>query len=340
MDRKTGGATVAVDQAFRYQVVNPMTDTRAVAVVFNTDPRWFSFFRPRDELVLVDEVNFWRPIAQDTFRALHPGEPLFFRLKAPAAAIAGFGFFALEHRLPIDTAWLVFGRKNGDPTEDRFQARIHEYRQRIGRDHEALSCLVLRDAVFLPSSDWMDWRMSEGWSPRVQSYKNYDLHSGAGEKLRQLLRRRHPDPVPDFDDGFTVLAMDPQDSPTSLVAQRIGQGTFRVRLFKAYGGQCAVTGEHALPVLDAAHIQPYLGPGSNHIQNGLLLRTDVHRLYDAGYVTVTPEFRVEVSNRLRDEFDNGKVYYEMAGRRISVPADWRDRPSTAALEWHAANVFR
>ena len=55
------------------------------------------------------------------------------------------------------------------------------------------------------------------------------------------------------------------------IAEREGQGAFRVRLLRAYEGRCAITGEHTEPVLDAAHIQPYLGPGSNHIQNGLLL---------------------------------------------------------------------
>src|SRR5690606_21725288 len=54
------------------------------------------------------------------------------------------------------------------------------------------------------------------------------------------------------------------------VAQE-GQGAFRLRLLQAYEGQCAITGEHTHPVLDAAHIQPYLGPTSNHVQNGILL---------------------------------------------------------------------
>ena len=89
-----------------------------------------------------------------------------------------------------------------------------------------------------------------------------------------------------------------------------------------------MTGENAVPVLEAAHIQPYMGPASNHLQNGLVLRSDLHRLYDAGYVTVTPDLRLEVSGRLREEFENGKAYYEMAGRPVRPPATgW---PSPAA----------
>jgi predicted restriction endonuclease len=95
-----------------------------------------------------------------------------------------------------------------------------------------------------------------------------------------------------------------------------------------------------VPVLDAAHIQPYLGLASNHLQNGLLLRSDLHRLYDLGYVTVTPSLRLEVSSRLRSEFDNGKVYYSMDGHPVQVPERPSERPSRAALEWHAEHIFR
>jgi putative restriction endonuclease len=84
-----------------------------------------------------------------------------------------------------------------------------------------------------------------------------------------------------------------------------------------------------------------LGPASNHIQNGLSLRADIHRLYDAGYVTVTPDYRFEVSARLRHDFDNGQVYYEMEGRPLAVvPSELTKRPSRVALEWHASSVFR
>jgi putative restriction endonuclease len=79
---------------------------------------------------------------------------------------------------------------------------------------------------------------------------------------------------------------------------------------------------------------------SNHIQNGLLLRSDLHRLYDLGYLTVTPELRLEVSGRLKSEFDNGKLYYNMAGAPVQVPVHAAIRPSRAALEWYADRVFR
>lgn len=311
------------------------------AVVANTDLRWFEHFRPADELRVIDEVNFWRPAAQGEFRALIPGEPLFFRLKSPINAIAGFGFLAVQTRLSVAMAWEFFGEKNGDPTQARFEDRINGYRRRLNRPVEdPLSCLVLRDAVFLPSSAWRSWQADEGWQRNVVAYKGYDLTTGPGQLLDSLLRQSHPNAVPDLLPDFTPLESDARLYREAVSVQREGQGTFRLRLLRAYHEQCAVTGEHAVPVLEAAHIQSYLGPASNHPQNGLILRSDLHRLYDAGYVTVTPDLRLEVSPRLREEYENGKAYYAMAGRQVRVPSDLRLAPSRDALLWHAEKVFR
>ena len=309
------------------------------AVVAPTDERWFSYFRPSDELTGVDEVNFWRPSAQDEFRALRSGEPFFFRLKAPHNAIAGFGFFALSSRMPVQLAWEIFGDRNGDAMRADFERRIREYRLRSGRAAGAqLACIVLREAVFLPRSRWLPWGRDQGWHPNLVSYKGYDLATD-GRSLEALLRSTHPEPVLDLQPSFELLEQDARHHVDAVRVDRRGQGTFRLRLLSAYDQQCAVTGEHAIPVLEAAHIQPYLGPASNHPQNGIVLRSDLHRLYDTGYVTVTPDLRLDVSSRLRDEFENGKHYYEMAGRRIHVPRDRRLVPSSQALEWHADNVF-
>ena len=82
-----------------------------------------------------------------------------------------------------------------------------------------------------------------------------------------------------------------------LVRPRLGQGTFRVVVTDAYTRACAVTGEHSLPALEAAHIRPYSHGGVHEVSNGLLLRSDIHRLFDRGYVTVTKDLRFEVRQR-------------------------------------------
>ncbi|MGH6954824.1 MAG: HNH endonuclease [Alphaproteobacteria bacterium] len=107
----------------------------------------------------------------------------------------------------------------------------------------------------------------------------------------------------------------------------------------AYRRQCSVTGERALPVLDAAHIRPYANGGDHAVQNGLLLRSDVHTLFDRGYVTVTPAYRLEVSKRIKDEFDNGKHYYAFHGKELILPRDHLQMPAKHELEWHNNNTF-
>lgn len=100
-----------------------------------------------------------------------------------------------------------------------------------------------------------------------------------------------------------------------------------------------MTGEKALPVLDAVHIRPVTEGGQHRLDNGLLLRTDVHRLFDTGYVTVTPDGRFLVSHRLKDDFDNGEPYMPFHGQRIWMPGDPGSQPSREGLEWHSDTVF-
>jgi len=102
----------------------------------------------------------------------------------------------------------------------------------------------------------------------------------------------------------------------------------------AYERACAITGEHSLPALDAAHIRPFEEGGPHAVANGLFLRADVHRLFDQGYISVTPDLRVEVSDRLRHDFRNGRSYYPYHGQPLHLPHDPREQPSRTFLEWH------
>jgi putative restriction endonuclease len=119
------------------------------------------------------------------------------------------------------------------------------------------------------------------------------------------------------------------------VRDRVGQAVFRQKVLAAYGHRCCVTGESSLEVLDTAHIQPYVNSRSNHIQNGLALRTDLHKLFDAGLVTIDDDYRLVVSNRLKS-----KAYGAYHGQEVLVPDGVSHKPSKKALEVHRAIVFR
>ena len=119
-----------------------------------------------------------------------------------------------------------------------------------------------------------------------------------------------------------------------LVRPRLGQGGFRVSVIQAYERRCVVTGEKTLPALEAAHIQSVKDKGTHETSNGLLLRRDLHALFDQHYLTITPDKTLIVSKRIREEFENGREYYALHGRRVRDPLSTEDYPSVEALRRH------
>jgi putative restriction endonuclease len=147
----------------------------------------------------------------------------------------------------------------------------------------------------------------------------------------------------DLREGDSLVAEAPAANlyGTYLSKVRVGQGSFRLLITDAYRRRCAVSGERTVPVLEAAHIKPYAESGPHAIANGLLLRSDIHRLFDRGYITVAEDYSVEVSKRIKEEYENGRDYYRYHGQKLIVlPEDVPERPGGGYLTWHNENVFR
>lgn len=123
---------------------------------------------------------------------------------------------------------------------------------------------------------------------------------------------------------------DERDRRLVEMAVREGQDHFRSALMEAYGSRCAITSYHAQETLDAAHIYPYTGPATNHVTNGLLLRNDIHRLYDRGAIAVHESSR----NVLVKPHLMVTEYGDLAQRRLRLPREPEHHPSTAALRSH------
>lgn len=301
--------------------------------VFPTDFDWYTRLSATGPH---DEVNFWRPSIKP-FKILRPGEPLFFKLKAPHNAVAGFGWFQHWSPLPDWMAWDSFGTGNGTADFADLSKRLGAIRRRnsMERSHVEIGCIILARPVFFPRDLWVPQPVD--WRPQTVSGKRYSLDAGVGLRLFQACMERAAV-------GEQARQLETVDLPAlrgkpALIQPRLGQGTFRVAVTDAYDRACAVTREHSLPVLDAAHIIPFAEGGHHDVSNGVLLRTDIHRLFDRGYVTVDTDHRLVVSRRLEDHYDNGKVYYAMNGQRLSVPTPSALRPDAAALHWHQNNVF-
>ena len=120
------------------------------------------------------------------------------------------------------------------------------------------------------------------------------------------------------------------------IVRRQGQGPFRIELLNAYGGQCAVTGAVALETLEAAHIMPYRGPQTNHVTNGILLRADIHTLFDLGLLRISDSYEISVDAIIKDP-----MYRQFHGRQLRIPTDTALQPSVQALQAHrTANPVR
>lgn len=296
----------------------------------NTDFQWYDFLQRQPNL---EEVNFWQPSGNRDFHAIPPGAPFFFRLKAPHNAIAGFGYLSRHEIAPSSVAWDSFGLANGAPDLSTMRRRIAKYR-RVPEGHEdyEIGCLMILRPVFFPESAWV--REPAGWSPNIVQGKTIDLASSEGARILSECVSRSGRPA-----GIEAAGSSARFGTPQTILPRLGQASFRIAVMQAYKRACAVTTEHSLPTLDAAHIKSYSDGGEHLVSNGLLLRSDIHRLFDKGYVTVTQDLRFEVSRRLREDFQNGKSYYSLQGSAIQTPSGVADKPDAAMLSWHNQNRF-
>lgn len=310
-----------------------------------TDKDWFDFLTARSVRGVVDEVNFWLPNPWGgRFGALTTGQPLLFKLKSPHNVVAGGGFFSHYTDLPISLAWDAFGPKNGAATLEEVRARIGRLRKETPRPWEdyTIGCILLAEPFFWDRADWIP--QPPDWKPQIVRGKGYDLREEPGRSLwaqvtDRLLVRRSPratgrEPEPELPGLFGGRGDPTEHRP------RIGQGIFTSLVRDHYERTCAISRERALPALEAAHIRPFSLEKAHDVQNGLLLRSDIHKLFDAGYLTVTPELRVEASRSMREDFNDGESYLKLHGRRVLVPGRPDARPDPERLGWHNDYRYR
>ena len=308
-----------------------------VGTVAVTDEGWYEHLRARPELT---EVNFWRPSAHRTFRAPE-FSPFLFKLRAPHYAVCGFAYFARYSALPNWLAWEAFGEANGVSSRPEMESRLTAIRERIRFRGEGTSeyigCTLLVQPVFFPPEAWV--HQPDDWKIRTQTDKKYDLSAGEGRRVWEECLAVAAELRTSAIRARLGAEERARYGEPMLVRPRLGQRTFRIGVTDAYARACAVSGEHSLPALDAGHIMPFNEGGPHEISNGLLLRADLHRLFDKGYVTVDQNLKLVVSNRLRTEYQNGKTYYPFHGRDLRIPRTTREQPDPELLRWHREHVF-
>lgn len=312
-----------------------MRDVKVMkAYVGVTDYNWFDILRKIPQL---DEVNFWQPGGNQLFKTLQKNELFLFKLHYPYNKIVGGGFFAHATLLPISIAWESFGEKNGVNSLREMRARVGKLRHRIDNPLEdyRIGCILLEQPFFLPEKQWIS---VPDWHPSIVQGKTFDLSVEPG---RSIFNQLHVSSLlaSVYQQPSGVEEEQARYGQPVTTLPRLGQGSFRVLVTDMYQRRCAVTQEKTLPALDAAHIKPYSESGKHDVNNGILLRKDLHALFDQGYVTVTPSMTFEVSRKIKEEFENGRDYYRMQGTKLWLPDNPENQPSLGYIKWHNDNKY-
>lgn len=301
------------------------------AVVGVTDNAWAAYLRDRPHIT---EANFWMPSAR-TFRALAVGEPFLFKTHWPNNRLVGGGFFSGFAELTVAEAWEIHGESNGVSSLAELTQTIASYRKVQPDPSLPIGCILLRDLFFDETGSGLPGPAD--FAKNIVSYKGYDFtnESPIEADLRRLLEIS----TLRLDEGETLLVPGPTKGLPTLTVPRVGQDAFKSLVLSSYERRCAITGSRVKPVLQAAHIRPVSDQGEHRVDNGMLLRSDVHILFDRGYLGVDPRHRLQVSPRLRMDFGNGEEFYAKAGTEIGVPRRRADRPNRDAVTWHLDTRF-
>ena len=216
-----------------------------------TDKDWFALHASKAE---VEEVNFWRPSPDATFKALQPGELLLFKLHSPDNFIAGGGFFTRFLQLPVNLAWDTFGEANGVLSQSEMRERIAHYRRGSipASEDPSIGCIMLAEPFFWKRAEWIACPTD---FPLNIPAKGYDSEIGTGKELWDALSERLTQGRADLLEPGTATSAAIQTQgfgKPQIVHPRLGQGLFRVLVTDAYSRRCAITGERTLPVLEAA----------------------------------------------------------------------------------------
>ncbi|RDK04616.1 HNH endonuclease [Paraburkholderia lacunae] len=285
-----------------------------------TDLDWFERLRAAP---VGRFVNFWTPTPWGV-KGLGKGDRLYFMLKAPVRKIGGYGVFSRYVDMTAEAAWDTYGLGNGVDSHADLVAKIEGFAQRrangyVATDNPMIGCIELEDVVMLDDDRFfVPETFGHLFPPQIVKLKYFPEADGFAAHLGGSA----------VTNAFEMVTGAVSRKPSQR-KDRKGQSAFRQQILRNYNYRCCVFGESVVELLEAAHIQPYINEQSNHPQNGLCLRVDLHRLFDEGLLAVTEEFALMVSPRLA-----GTSYAELEGKKLTPPANPSAHPSSEALAFH------
>lgn len=276
-----------------------------------TDPRWFDFLK---ENYVTGYVNFWTPTPWG-LKSLEIGSRWYFKKKGGEKLICGYGTYCGIDTMTVKEAWKVFGPSNGCDSYASFKGSLGDYNAAIADDKE-IGTIYLSDVVFFDEQNFIDLdAIGVDWSNSIVKFKRYIGEDKICDKNANI------DIEP-----FKLVDKIQKRKKKIESSVREGQSEFRQKIASAYSYKCCITGEDCPDLLEAAHIQPYVSKESNHVQNGLLLRVDFHKMFDSGLLAVDEKYHVIISPQVKSEY-----YKSFNGKELRLPKSESDYPSIEAL---------
>lgn len=275
-----------------------------------TDIAWFEFLREEN---ITECINFWAP-TQWNVRKFNERDYFFFMLKSPIRKLGGYGRFVEYKNISINDAWNEFGRANGVSSYNRFKEKLNEYNDGVNN----IGAIILTECIYFQEENYIDIDDYDiDFKKSIVKFKYFQEDS-----IVEALLKASPSSVK----GEFILNEGSAEYESSKVKIREGQSEFRNKLLKAYDGKCCITGDCSRELLEAVHIQEYININSNHIQNGLLMRCDFHKLFDNGLLYIDESYIIHISNLVKSDY-----YQRYDGVKINLPRDEEAIPSLQAL---------
>lgn len=281
-------------------------------VISPTDINWFNFLK---ENYVTGLVNFWTPTPTWKLSGVKIGSKWYFKKKGRDKLICGYGIYQGIEIMTVKEAWKKFGPNNGCESYASFREKLGSYNAEISDDKQ-IGAISLSDVVFFDESDYKNLdALGVDWSNNTVTFKRYfdddKIHNSTSDWQRT---------------PFILVPKTTKRKKATETTCREGQSEFRQEIAAAYNYRCCITNDSCPDLLEAAHIQSYISKASNHVQNGLLLRVDFHKMFDSGLLAIDSNYCIKVSPLVTSDY-----YQSFNGKRISLPNNMAHYPSKEAL---------
>jgi putative restriction endonuclease len=270
-----------------------------------------------------ERVAFWQPTPRHP-NQIELGQRWYFKERG-APQIVGFGDYAGWESSSVTGLQAHFGPATGYATAD-----------------DLLAALVLIAPDF-NASNAIGNVILENFTPFQEPVLLSSL--GLDDLTVPFVYIASDDPIAAYLGGLRTdapaapfLLRDPEAAKRAAAKRkvRVGQAAFRRLLIDTYSHVCAFTGPQLEETLQAAHIQPYVDAESNHVRNGLLLRADMHVLFDLGLLTLSDDLRIQVSPKLKGRAPDVEGLH---GVKAALKNSLAIEPSPAAIAFHRTEIY-